>query len=139
MGKKHPYRKLAVGLRKRAEESRSAPRVIGLTASYTYEVREEAARNALQRLCDEVMFTKLEMASEEELEASGYHAKACMAEVLAEDAGCSTVPTVALSREHSATHHRRLGYRRENVNRTECPSAFLNACITVQRRRLLGE
>lgn len=85
--KNHPYRRLALALRKHVEASASAPRIIGLTASYTYAVGEEAVRKSLQRLCDELMFTKLETASEEELETSGYHAKTAVPEVVAASTG----------------------------------------------------
>lgn len=84
--KNHPYRKVALALREKATSSDSSPRIIGLTASYTYEVTESGAKKSLQRLCDELMFTKLETATEEELETSGYHAKTAMAEF---DAGGS--------------------------------------------------
>lgn len=68
--KEHPYRKLAFSLHRNA----ARPRVLGLTASYTYAIGEKETKSALQRMCNELRVTNLETASFEELRTGGYHA-----------------------------------------------------------------
>lgn len=80
--KNHPYRKLALALRR--DDPDETVRVFGLTASYTYAVSEEKSRASLQRMCDEMRFRKLERAEPGELEASGYHARVAAPEVAPE-------------------------------------------------------
>ena len=68
--KEHPYRKLALSLRK----SGATPRVIGLTASLTYAVTEERMKASVQRICEELTITShLMIVPQEELKAAGYH------------------------------------------------------------------
>lgn len=78
--KEHPYRRLALSLRDSSVNTMSAPRIVGLTASYTYAVGEAAVRKSLRRMCDELRIEKLETADQQELERSGYHAKAAATE-----------------------------------------------------------
>lgn len=75
--KQHPYRKLALSL----HASQAIPRVLGLTAFYTYAVGEEKSKAALQTMCDELRVTRLETATEEELREGGYHAMGVTAEI----------------------------------------------------------
>ncbi|CAN0065109.1 unnamed protein product, partial [Ectocarpus sp. 4 AP-2014] len=84
MLKEHPYRKLAQSLR--YWQSRSPPsalgtqRVLGLTASFSYEFGNARAKARLRKLSSELCLTNIETASGQELEAGGCHA--VMAEVL---------------------------------------------------------
>lgn len=75
--KEHPYRKLALSL----HASEATPRVLGLTASFTYAVGEAKSKAALQTMCDELRTTRLETATEEELRECGYHAMGVTAEI----------------------------------------------------------
>ena len=85
--KDHPYRKLALSLRRSSLASSSAsspgnqPRVVGLTASYSYAVGDAKTESSLTRMCSELRITNTETATAEELEASGYHARGAAAEV----------------------------------------------------------
>lgn len=96
MLKDHPYRKLALSLRRNSRLAAStsspspsvdsanqpqAPRVLGLTASYTYAVGGARMEASLRFMCDELLVTKLETASPEDLRNSGYHAVGAKAEV----------------------------------------------------------
>ncbi|CAN0403574.1 unnamed protein product, partial [Ectocarpus sp. 12 AP-2014] len=78
MLKKHPYRKLAQSLR--SWKSQSPPsalgtqRVLGLTASYSYEFGNAGAKVCLHELSRELCITNIETASGQELEAGGCHA-----------------------------------------------------------------
>ncbi|CAB1120108.1 unnamed protein product [Ectocarpus sp. CCAP 1310/34] len=82
--KGHPYRKLAQSLRH--WQSRSTPsvlgtqRVLGLTASYSYEFGNPRAKARLRALSSELCLTNIETVSHQELRAGGCHA--AMAEVL---------------------------------------------------------
>ncbi|CAM9514269.1 unnamed protein product [Ectocarpus fasciculatus] len=89
--KDHPYRKLALSLRRSsltppppaaASGSSSHPRVVGLTASYSYAVGDAKTKASLTRMCHELCITTTETATRQELEASGYHATGAAAEVL---------------------------------------------------------
>lgn len=87
MLKDHPYRKLALSLRRASLPPSSSstpgnvPRVVGLTASYSYAVGDVKTEASLSRMCSELRITNTETATAEELEASGYHAKGSAAEV----------------------------------------------------------
>lgn len=76
--KDHPYRKLALSL----HQSTARPRVLGLTASYTYAVGEAKVKAMLQNMCKELRITNLQTADEAELRQAGYHALTSKAEVL---------------------------------------------------------
>jgi ERCC4-related helicase len=67
--KNHPYRKIANSLRK----CFSQPRIVGLTASITYEVKQKKIDEAMERICNELKINKLLTASQEELQSDGYH------------------------------------------------------------------
>jgi ERCC4-related helicase len=67
--KDHPYRKLAMRLRR---ENSPNLRIVGLSASLTYVVGEHEIQSVLNRLCHELSITKLESPSREELIAGGY-------------------------------------------------------------------
>ena len=85
--KDHPYRKLALSLRRSSipssstSSSREHPRVVGLTASYSYAVGDAKTRASLTRMCRELGITNTETATLEELKACGYHATGASAEV----------------------------------------------------------
>ncbi|CAM9616267.1 unnamed protein product [Ectocarpus fasciculatus] len=82
--KEHPYRKLAKSLRRWRSQSTPSPlgtqRVLGLTASYSYEFGNARAEARLRELSRELCIIKIETASGQELEAGG--CRAVMAEVL---------------------------------------------------------
>lgn len=94
MLKDHPYRKLALSLRRSSLASSSLSsfsppvssphitRVLGLTASYTYAIGEAKVKASLDTMCKELLVTNLEIATVEELQASRYHAFGSAAEVL---------------------------------------------------------
>lgn len=93
MLKDHPYRKLALSLRRSSLSTRASspsssspshgrPRVVGLTASYSYAVGIAKTEASLTKMCGELLITKAETATRQELEASGYHATGAAAEVL---------------------------------------------------------
>eukprot|EP00923_Selenidium_pygospionis_P007031 GHVN01012123.1.p1 GENE.GHVN01012123.1~~GHVN01012123.1.p1 ORF type:complete len:634 (-),score=45.91 GHVN01012123.1:209-2110(-) len=68
--KEHPYRKLALALRR----SKATPRVIGLTASLTYCITKERMKASVQRICEELTVTSpVIIIPQEELIAAGYH------------------------------------------------------------------
>jgi len=75
--KDHPYRKLALQMRR----SSSAPRVLGLTASLTYAVGRREVESAVRRLCAELDVDVMATASEEEMAADGYHGNQAVPEV----------------------------------------------------------
>lgn len=105
--KEHPYRRLALALRNNSTVNpKNAPRIVGLTASYTYAVSEVEVRKTLQRMCDELRIQKLETADQQELENSGYHAKAAAPEVETGPmhAGEMVVPAGVLPAEDRKPH-----------------------------------
>ena len=82
--KDHPYRHLALLLRHSSQAGGMAgggPRVLGLTASLTYAVEEKKVKEAISRICSELRIEHMATATKEELEASGYHGTAAVAEV----------------------------------------------------------
>jgi superfamily II DNA or RNA helicase len=79
--KDHPYRKLALSLRKIDEKE--APRVGGLTASLTYAVTETGVNKNFDDICQELRVTNMETVEPGELVASGYHSKGADADVAA--------------------------------------------------------
>lgn len=90
--KEHPYRQLALHLRQACpplppsptarSDGSGRPRVLGLTASLTYAVEEKKVKDAMQRICTELMVEHMVTATTGELRASGYHATSAPAEVL---------------------------------------------------------
>lgn len=82
--KEHPYRRLALSLRSSPLPIWQTPRVVGLTASYTYAVGAAAVKKTLKTLCEEMRFECLEAADLKELQLGGYHATAATAEVITE-------------------------------------------------------
>lgn len=95
--KDHPYRKLALSLRRSSllpasscssslspgrHSQRNAVRVIGLTASYTYAVGDAKVAASLRSMCQELLITNLETATPKELQTNGYHAIGATAEVV---------------------------------------------------------
>jgi hypothetical protein len=68
---RHPYAKAAAKLRKL--EGDLAPHVLGLSASLTYAVGEDAVKNSVDRLCSMLRVTHIAtVADEKELRAGGY-------------------------------------------------------------------
>lgn len=85
MLKKHPYRKLALSLPRSSPSSSSSPspghpRVLGLTASYTYAVGDAKTKASLTALCRALGIINMEIATKE-LEASGINTMRATAEV----------------------------------------------------------
>ena len=81
--KGHPYRKLTTALRnaraRTGTNQSNFPRIVGLTASLTYEVDISKIKKSIQILCDELNVTQICQASYQELKDDGYkgtHAKA---------------------------------------------------------------
>ncbi|CAM9140821.1 unnamed protein product, partial [Hapterophycus canaliculatus] len=98
--KDHPYRKLALSLHRSALQPPSSPtygepRVVGLTASYSYAVGDAKTKTSLTKMCHELRITKTETASREELKGSGYHATGASAEVLLAAAPCPSAAYAA--------------------------------------------
>lgn len=56
--------------------------MVGLTASYSYAVGTAKTEASLTKMCGELLITKAETATRQELEASGYHATGAVAKVL---------------------------------------------------------
>eukprot|EP00903_Cladosiphon_okamuranus_P013942 g12968.t1 len=72
MGEKHPYRTLARSLSlSYSTSSRERPRVVGLTASVSYEVGEAKIEYALKNFCRYLGITNTATASHEELRTCG--------------------------------------------------------------------
>ena len=76
--KEHPFRKLALELRK----APAPPRILGLTASLTYAVNEPKIKKDVARICKELQVQYLPYVSEEELRQDGYTTLGTQAEVL---------------------------------------------------------
>lgn len=74
--KQHPYRHLALSLRASGHQ----PRLLGLTASYTYAVEKKDVKLQLSQMCAELRITNLMTADKEELKSCGYHALGAQAE-----------------------------------------------------------
>ena len=70
--KDHPYRKLALSLSKLTD---GRPQVLGLSASLTYAIGERKVESDLTRICRELNIQHMATASENELEACGYHSR----------------------------------------------------------------
>jgi hypothetical protein len=68
----HPYTAVAEAIVKTPLAVR--PRVLGLTASPTYAVVPRTVLQAIGELCVSLRIDKIHTASQEELQASGYHA-----------------------------------------------------------------
>eukprot|EP00551_Chaetoceros_affinis_P008024 CAMPEP_0203680408 /NCGR_PEP_ID=MMETSP0090-20130426/39147_1 /ASSEMBLY_ACC=CAM_ASM_001088 /TAXON_ID=426623 /ORGANISM="Chaetoceros affinis, Strain CCMP159" /LENGTH=749 /DNA_ID=CAMNT_0050548463 /DNA_START=86 /DNA_END=2335 /DNA_ORIENTATION=- len=66
--KEHPYRSIALQLKR----SGHTPRIIGLTASLTYSVGKERVQKNIKKLCNELSMEVIEHASDEELRKGGY-------------------------------------------------------------------
>jgi len=75
--KQHPYRSIAIALLR----SMASPRILGLTASLTYKVTEDAMEAQIRKLCIELCTTKIETATDAELQESGYHASSATMQV----------------------------------------------------------
>jgi len=75
--KQHPYRSIAIAL----QRSMASPRILGLTASLTYKVTEDAMETQIRKLCFELCTTKIETATVAELQESGYHASSATMQV----------------------------------------------------------
>ena len=78
MLKDHPFRKLALELRKVP----APPRILGLTASLTYAVTQLKIKKDVARICEELQVKHLPYVTEEELRQDGYTALGTKAEVL---------------------------------------------------------
>ena len=75
--KHHPYRQLAMSL----QESTAEPRILGLSASLTYEVKPEGIETQVQQLCNDLCIRAIATATDAELIDSGYHATQIPVEV----------------------------------------------------------
>lgn len=68
--KHHPYRSIAMSLRR----SEKSPRIVGLSASLTYEVEASAMETQIRKLWNELNIEDVATADVAELQLSGYHA-----------------------------------------------------------------
>lgn len=118
MLKDHPYRKLALKLRRSSLSSTPSPRVVGLTASYTYAVGEAKVTASLRSMCHELLIKKAETATPQELKASGYHTVGAAAEVL-------LTPTATASSPHPL----------ESSSQPPCAPRFLVAGVVPEADR----
>ena len=75
--KLHPYRSIAIAL----QRSMASPRILGLSASLTYKVTEDAMERQIHLLCSELCINKIETATTAELQECGYHASNVTMEV----------------------------------------------------------
>ncbi|CAB1117769.1 unnamed protein product [Ectocarpus sp. CCAP 1310/34] len=144
--KDHPYRKLALSLRRSsltppppaspATGSSSHPRVVGLTASYSYAVGDAKIEASLTRLCHELRITATETATRQELEAGGYQAMGAAAEVLLDprpdSAGTTddTAPAGVVPEADQKPHE--MGttfFRREAKGTSTAFTRLLMACV----------
>lgn len=98
--KKHPYRSLALAL----TASPHKPRVLGLTATFTYAVTSEAAARVLDVVCAELNITAVESAEEDELRAGGYHALSTNLEVAADANSRHDLPEGVLHHKFREPH-----------------------------------
>ncbi|CAM9463214.1 unnamed protein product [Pylaiella littoralis] len=127
--KKKPCRALALSLREWSLQQPlpSRPRVLGLTASYSYEMGETGAKVALARICNELLITKTETASHEELKASGYHATVAAAEVLSPPA--TIIPRGVLPKAERIHEQAATFLQREATGESTDFSLRLMACV----------
>ena len=108
--KRHPYRTLARKLM--AQPHR--PRILGLTASLTYAVHAARIKSAMNDLCSELgmRIDQIVTASQQELQADGYHAASIAADVRVDatamsssfpSSSCSSVVDVDLPQSDDST------------------------------------
>lgn len=80
--KEHPYRQIASHLRNTQLREQHSVRVLGLTASLTYQVSDAKVKAAVQSICSELEIKHMATATLEELRHAGYHAASAPPEVL---------------------------------------------------------
>ena len=122
--KEHPYSHLAKALK----DSTAKPRVVGLSASLTYEVKPERIESQVQQLCNDLCIRGIATATDAELKESGYHATQIPVEV--------TIPTLEQSINFLPMAERRPhDMRRQFFDRinSETATAFASALMTVIR------
>eukprot|EP00178_Gracilaria_changii_P005251 TRINITY_DN185_c0_g1_i2.p1 TRINITY_DN185_c0_g1~~TRINITY_DN185_c0_g1_i2.p1 ORF type:complete len:575 (+),score=94.75 TRINITY_DN185_c0_g1_i2:4379-6103(+) len=100
MLKKHPYRTLALSLK----SSAAKPRVLALTASFTYAVRLEEASERLSSLCEELNLQRVENAHMSELRRDGCHANAAAPLHPPIQIQHLCVPSGVLNKQHRQPH-----------------------------------
>ncbi|CAN0023865.1 unnamed protein product [Sphacelaria rigidula] len=128
--KDHPYRKLALSLRRQHQQHR--PRVIGLTASYTYAIGEKKTKASLEALCRELHVVQCESATPEELHADGYYATGARAEVSLPSPSAFTSSAVAGIVPEALRKPHEMGkvfFQREKEGRSTPFAARLMACV----------
>ena len=125
----HPYRKLAESLSKwSSSTSRALPRVVGLTASYSYAVGDAKTKVALGQLCRDLGITNTATATPEELEASGYTASGAPADVRLPPA--TATPARVLPVADRKSHEMATAFfRREVLGSGTRFAGLLMACI----------
>jgi len=85
--KKHPYRRIAFKIRNFGflPNPQERPRVIGFSATYTYNIDIEKIKSSLEALCDELLISKILISDNEELNKDGYFALGTKAQVIPEE------------------------------------------------------
>lgn len=137
--KDHPYRKLALSLRSTHQRLQHRPRVIGLTASYTYAIGEKKVKASLEALCRELYVTQCESATPEELHADGYHVTGARAEVLLPPPSAVTRSTVAGVVPETLRKPHEMGktfFRREREGRSTPFAARLMTCVRAMEKTI---
>jgi len=79
--KDHPYRKLALDLRRFIDACNPAPQILGLTASLTYAVGAKQVEAAIARITAELHISVMATASENEMREAGFLGTRAEAEV----------------------------------------------------------
>ncbi|GKY94278.1 hypothetical protein MPSEU_000393600 [Mayamaea pseudoterrestris] len=70
--KEHPYRTIALALKDHCCSEKNAPvQILGLSASLTYQIADEAIQKTLERLCYELDIVKMESPTPQELKDGG--------------------------------------------------------------------
>lgn len=130
--KAHPYRKLALSLRSTEAQGSILPRVIGLTASFTYAVGKKKVKASLEALCRELHLTQCESATPEELRSSGYFAASVEANLSLPpvDISASSMVTGVVPESDRKPHMMgRMFFSRENAGRNTAFTTRLMACV----------
>lgn len=137
MLKDHPYRKLALDLPPPSspQPSPGCPRVLGLTASFSYAVGDAKTAVALEQLCRELHITNTETATREELEDSGYTAMGAKADIRLPPA---TVTPMGVLPEADRKHEVATTFFRREVQRSGTRFArLIMACIRSMEKAIV--
>ncbi|CAN8065644.1 unnamed protein product [Agarophyton chilense] len=121
--KNHPYRTLALDLNK----TDAQPRVLGLTASFTYAVSMSESQQKLHNICQELCLSAIETATQSELQRGGYHANCTLPLVPNQTVADACVPAGVLP-PHLRQPHLML---ETFLQRCQDGSATVVACMTM--------